>query len=648
MDGSNLVERNPYDYKHRTEKLSFADIAFQGVSLAVTDSSGSAAAFDRARQWLSHCLDSHPECRAAGHQGQNLTGPRRLLNVTAACSHGLQLVDFDGSAARPKYACLSYCRGDDLEGVLATTRQNVDEHLLGICQERLPSAITDAIRVCRELGIQYLWVDSLCILQQDDVDFAVEGSKMDTIYANSLLTIYAKHTNSCKDGFLGPQLYGQPEWQYLAPFPSAPKGLPFLIRKGGHDSTPFPLDSRGWCLQESLLPSRQLLYTGEEMVWRCSTRGLCECGHLAGHELDVGGWQHFDDRYVSHFFKTARSIPDQHTRPWGKTIEEYSERLLTNPQDKLAAISGLAGRRLHSSSAPNDRYVAGLFTEGLPGQLLWRLNYYKRESDRSGHHDRDIIYGQRLLNGTPTWSWASVEGVLEFIDTLETPQAGTTAHIDSISCVPCHTENPLGPVKSGLLVLTAPVLAVRLAFQNTPASFGRPGVTLVSPTHGSCPLRTTLVSLDIEQTVHDGVEYCRRIPQDALPPTQDGCTCNRRLSSKPYVACGIGLDRRYNPWGAEIKDCIMDFLLLEETSDEGTYRRVGLVSGKMLRMVDAAGPVVAGAGGAQKLFWETLPPFEPSWDSLHKPGIRPLLKGQARIAPWPARVEVEWKQVRIV
>lgn len=525
---------------------------------------------------------------------------------------------------------------------MTTTRQNVDEHLLGICEERLPGAITDAIRVCRELSIQYLWVDSLCILQQDDVDFAVEGSKMDTIYANSLLTIYAKHTNSCKDGFLGPQLYGQPEWQYLAPFPSAPMGLPFLIRKGGHGRTPFPLNSRGWCLQESMLPSRQLLYTGEEMVWRCNTRGFCECGHLAGHELDVSGWQDFDDRYASHFFKTARSLPDQHTRQWGRSIEDYSKRLLTNPQDKLAAISGLAGRRLHSSSAPNDRYVAGLFTEGLPSQLVWRLSYFTREFDRP--RDGDTIYGQRLLNGTPTWSWASVQGALEFIETLDTAPAGATAHIDSISCVPSHPENPLGPVKSGLLVLTAPVLPVRLAIHNTPARFGHPNVTLVSPTHGSCPLRTTLVSLDIEQPVEGGVEYCRRIPQDALPPTHDGCTCNRRLSSKPYLACGIGLDG-CNPWGAEIKECTMDFLLLDEALDEGTYRRVALVSGKM---VDAAGPVGGGVGGTHKLFWETLPPFEPSWDSLHKPEIRPLLKGQARVAPWPARVEVEWKQVRIV
>jgi hypothetical protein len=307
--------------------LGFAESAFEGVSLAIAESSASAAAFDRARQWLSHCLDNHPRCRPDNEK--HLTGPRRLLNLTAVSPHGLQLVDFDGLTTRPEYACLSYRWGDDIEGVLTTTRQNVDEHLVGICEQRLPSAITDAIRVCRELGIHYLWVDSLCILQQDELDFAMEGSKMDTIYANSHLTIYAKHTNSCNDGFLGPQLHGQPKWQYLAPFPT-PKGLPFFIRKGSFSQEPFPLDSRGWCLQESMLPSRQLLYTGEEMVWRCNTCVFCECGHIVGHEFDEGGGD-YDLRYASHFLKAAWSMPAQYTKEWGKTVEDYSRRSLTNP-----------------------------------------------------------------------------------------------------------------------------------------------------------------------------------------------------------------------------------------------------------------------------------------------------------------------------
>jgi len=610
------------------EDLGFADSAFDGFSLAVAESSASAAAFDRARQWLSHCLDNHPRCRP--DSDQHLAGPRRLLNLAAVSSHRLQLVDFDGLTIRPEYACLSYRWGDDLEGVLTTTRQNVDEHLLGICEERLPSAITDAIRVCRELGIHYLWVDALCILQQDDVDFAVEGSKMDTIYANSHLTIYAKHTNSCKDGFLGPQLYGQPAWQYLAPFPSVPRGLPFFIRKGRLSSTPFPHDSRGWCLQESMLPIRQLLYTGEEMVWTCNTDDSCECGHIAS----LGN---YDPRYESHFHKIAWNTPGQPTLEWGKTIKDYSGRTLTNPQDKLAAIAGLVGRILASSSAPNNRYFAGLWKEGLPIQLLWRL-----DSNHDLRKDEAIIHGQRLLNGTPTWSWASVQGGSSFYS--NTPSAHFIAHIDSISCVPLHTENPLGPVKSGILVLTAPVLPVRLAFLTIPGSYGVPDVTLVSHTNGNCPLYSHYVSLDVEQTVHGGVDYCQWIPQDALPPNYDGCTCKRHLSSKSYLACGIRLGMDVHFWSSRSIRWHIDFLLLEETPGKGIYRRVGLVAGEMLSIVDGE-DLVGGGIGTQRFFWETLSPDQ--W-LQHEPDIEPLLKGQESVEPWPSKIELEWKQVKII
>lgn len=646
--------RRPYERSSElgipAANCTFADIGpFEGVSLAVAESSASAAAFDRARQWLSHCLDNHPRCRDADLSEHHLAGPRRLLKLAAGDSGDLQLVDFDGSTARPEYACLSYRWGDDLEGVLTTTRQNVDGHLAGICEGRLPGAIKDAIRVCRELGIQYLWVDSLCILQQDDVDFAMEGAKMDTIYANSHLTIYAKHTNSCKAGFLGPQLRGQPAWQYLAPFPSARTGLPFFVRRGELNRTPFPLDSRGWCLQESMLPRRQLLYTGEEMVWRCNTHGLCECGHIVGHKFEDGG---FDSRYASHFLKTAWKTPGQYAETWRKTVEEYSRRSLTNPQDKLAAIAGLARLGLPSSSTRNNRYFAGLWKEGLPTQLLWRLHYNDDWVPYvSRRHDEATIYGHRLLNGTPTWSWASVQGAVDFRHTLDKTSAQATAQIDSISCIPSHTENPLGPVTSGLVVLTAPVLPVRLAFLalNKPTKSRHPDVTLVSHTNGNCPLWTLLVSLDIEQTVHGGVEYCRRIPQDVFPPTHDGCSCKLHLSSKPYLACGIRLyiHERSLTGSLNAMRWNMDFLLLEGTPYEGTYRRVGLITGEMLPVLDGEEPAGAGVH-AQRLFWVTLPPDVPREGYGHKPGIRPFLKDQDRVKPWPSKIGFEWKQVRII
>lgn len=98
-------------------------------------------------------------------------------------------------------------------GVLVTTKDNIAEHFGGIRVSKLAKTIADAVTVCRELEIPHLWVDSICIIQGDSLDFATEGSKMDSIFSNSYLTIYAEHPTSCKEGFLGPQSRGNIRWQ---------------------------------------------------------------------------------------------------------------------------------------------------------------------------------------------------------------------------------------------------------------------------------------------------------------------------------------------------------------------------------------------------------------------------------------------------
>ncbi|KAK1834714.1 heterokaryon incompatibility protein-domain-containing protein [Podospora conica] len=610
---------------------TFQDIFFSGVSLAVAESSASEVAFERARAWLSHCVGNHPRCRAG--RDPNLTGPRRLLRVSAATAPfpQVQLIDFDGSKTRPDYACLSYSWGTDLEGVLTTNRKNLDQHLSGICEENLPGTIKDAVRVCRELGIHYLWVDSLCIIQQDELDFAIEGSKMHTIYDNSHLTIYAKHTSSCKDGFLGPQCRWDPEWQYQAPFPSIPKGSPFFIRRDRPFRRPFPLDSRGWCLQESILPSRQLIYTDEEMVWRCNTHGLCECGHLVGIEAHP---DRSDGRYASHFLENAQEVSGRQrsTKEWEITIQEYSKRLLTNPQDKLAAIAGLARRHLLASSSFGADYFAGLLKEGLPDQLLWTQDIPSFSKD---------AFGNRLLNGAPTWSWGSVQVEIRF-PRFSQPSDHFTARIDSISCVPLHHQNPLGPVKSGRLVLTAPVLPVRLAFRCVPTgspSTGRPAI-VVSHRDEDCPLYTdSTLSPDI-QLPRSGDQYCKQMPRKAYPSEHGCCNCGLLLSPKQYLACGLKRCTR----GAYAVEW-MYFLLLEMTPDEGTYHRVGMFSGDILRTMD--GEDVGGGDGTERLFFNSLP-RESDWPGKDHGLPTCSLDSPEGFEPWPTRIELEWKQITII
>ncbi|KAK3368563.1 heterokaryon incompatibility protein-domain-containing protein [Podospora didyma] len=184
-----------------------------GFTLMVGADTTSASSFDRARAWLSDCVSNHSMCDVE----PNVHAPGRLLLLGHHQDGSIKLVDTPKQPSSPlQYACLSYCWGTDAVGVLVTTAENIEQHSRGIPIEALPKTITDAVRVCRELQIPYLWVDSLCIIQGDKDDFAREGYQMDSIYSGSRLTIYAKAAASCKDGFLGRQRFGGDEWQHLA------------------------------------------------------------------------------------------------------------------------------------------------------------------------------------------------------------------------------------------------------------------------------------------------------------------------------------------------------------------------------------------------------------------------------------------------
>ncbi|PQE20746.1 heterokaryon incompatibility protein [Rutstroemia sp. NJR-2017a BBW] len=122
------------------------------------------------------------------------------------------LVNFTNSPAQPAapYACLSYCWGTDLDNNVKTLKANLKQHLDGILISVLPKTIQDAVLVCQRLGIRYLWVDALCIIQDDEEDWENESIQMCDIYSGSHITIAAHRVESCKQGFLWKQEFGQP------------------------------------------------------------------------------------------------------------------------------------------------------------------------------------------------------------------------------------------------------------------------------------------------------------------------------------------------------------------------------------------------------------------------------------------------------
>ena len=140
-------------------------------------------AFEVARAWKADCLsDSHKLYESP----QSPPLPTRVVDV------GLQddvvkLIEPEGATGR--YFCLSHCWG--LEQIITTTRANLQVHKREIPLNLLPQTFRDAVLLTRRLGIAYIWIDYLCIVQDDNNDWKVESGKMERIYRNAHLTIAA-------------------------------------------------------------------------------------------------------------------------------------------------------------------------------------------------------------------------------------------------------------------------------------------------------------------------------------------------------------------------------------------------------------------------------------------------------------------------
>ncbi|KAK7403352.1 hypothetical protein QQX98_010873 [Neonectria punicea] len=356
-----------------TEKLAvssrnqFEKILF-GESLGIAESSDSNTTFDRASIWLHNCLDNHTSCRPKYASFM----PSRILQLYQTPQDMVSLIESSALIAPAPYVALSYCWGPDTAGVLKTVKSNKASHLQGIPVKSLPKTIQDAVTVCRKLNVRYLWVDALCILQDDIDDWNKEAAQMAVIYANSHFTLVAREPKSCKQGFLGSQRFGSPDWQRALAV-TVPESLggsngQILVRDGHLESYALKsLDSRAWCLQESALTKRRLVFDDCELSWQCMEKAMCECGHL---DEDVDG----DSSYL----KTTRDSiqkPEGDTmyfqlhREWMDLVEQYSQRSLTKSGDKLVAISGLAKlfqenltRTAHLSA---DTHIIALFREEL-------------------------------------------------------------------------------------------------------------------------------------------------------------------------------------------------------------------------------------------------------------------------------------------
>ncbi|KAF1995017.1 HET-domain-containing protein, partial [Amniculicola lignicola CBS 123094] len=217
--------------------------------------------------------------------------PRRVIDVGASFSGNAKLCVLNKEVVT--YIALSHCWGSNLnESPLKTLKATLPTHLEDIPLSSLSRTFRDAIAFTRKLKIRYIWIDSLCIVQDDDMDWQHEIPKMGDIYRNCWLTLSAAKSADGSGGLFTESTPGVPitffddgretlfharrVFSDSAAYPNMDEHLDMKVDRMQHD-TDFPLFFRGWVMQERYLSPRTLYFCASELIWECSDKAQCEC-----------------------------------------------------------------------------------------------------------------------------------------------------------------------------------------------------------------------------------------------------------------------------------------------------------------------------------------------------------------------------------
>ncbi|KAK3897968.1 heterokaryon incompatibility protein-domain-containing protein [Staphylotrichum tortipilum] len=348
---------------------------------------GSDESLNTAKGWLDVCSKRHA-CFPRIPQPL----PSRLLefslvpNQTQLSARLYQTAE----SAQPtgNYAALSYCWGQSTS--LKTTTSNIDEHVNGIEWAKLPLLVQDVAKVVMHLGLNYLWVDALCIIQDSQQDKEKEIAKMAGVYSNAFVTISAATgaERPLLERRANESVTGRPPIEVPFLCSDLRPGSAYLYQEvGSSDPTIYSrkdlIHQRAWTLQEHVLSPRLLVFSHWQLLWHCSS-----CGEQDGYS--ISGRKYF--RLLG--LGSLDEIFDE--GGWHTIVQNYSRRKLSFPSDRLLAISAISEKVHASRSGQLGQYLAGMWSETITWDLLW---------------SSDEAKGSRIGDrGFPSWSWVSVNG----------------------------------------------------------------------------------------------------------------------------------------------------------------------------------------------------------------------------------------------
>ncbi|PSN72576.1 HET-domain-containing protein, partial [Corynespora cassiicola Philippines] len=384
-------------------------------------STGSDAALELAAFWMNRCLSKHSDCRVNENSGSKPFVPTRLIDVQG----GIRLVETRREtqySADRKYVALSHCWGKI--SIITTIEENYDRHTSYIDPKDLSKTFNDAVHTTRKLGLRYLWIDSLCIIQDSGEDWAAEAATMCDVYRNAVLTIAAAHAPGGNVGCFEDR-DGLLQFPFILDIPIPEEArrdtyrhLRMLFtsygRIGDVGKPEPPLYGRAWVLQEQLLSPRMLVFDGPQIRWECLSMHGSErtpqggISRHIGHQKSIrtGIMQDAEFFHLPNFDSREFGELSKH-QDWCYTVMDYTHRGMTKAFDRLAAIDGIAQAL---SRKTTQTYLAGLWSKHFWLGMLWSISHRNEFTPTvpDAFVLEDNPHVRHVEPIAPSWSWVSV------------------------------------------------------------------------------------------------------------------------------------------------------------------------------------------------------------------------------------------------
>ncbi|KAF4975744.1 hypothetical protein FZEAL_7521 [Fusarium zealandicum] len=392
-----------------------------------------------AKGWLDKCQKTHPDCSAS----RNPTfRPTRLVEILDTKT--VRVLERNSATPLGPYAAFSHCWGRTKTLKLLEENKALLKTSIRIAD--LPQSYKEALDVAMRFGINYIWIDSLCIVQNSVSDWRAEAATMKDVYGNALITIAASAASENseasfrrRDPRIIQHLRVTPKWQGIIDMSYVVVSMDAY----NQEIEASPLRRRSWVLQESFLSPRTLSMSSSQLWWECRKALFCEA------------WPNGVPKRLRYSYPAATETnirTKAYHHLWCDLVEKYMKCGITVFSDKMIAMAGLASH--FQPLLANDEYTAGFWRSQLPKTLCWTVNL--------GHSGFKTYRPAQYR--APSWSWASVEGHMYFYHKTHGAQGSSSREVCKVLNVGLVRAgpSPTGDLKGGYIKMRGRLLPVQL------------------------------------------------------------------------------------------------------------------------------------------------------------------------------------------